>query len=325
VPLQPPVVAAAPLLTLSPPAPAVALVPDELTPEPLLARGEAALTKPEPVVERARERGSRTPRLGTMVTAQTLPGEEADLTERAPAVLAENEADCDDAIDIVVELEEVAAEPVFAHDPQPLVDPEPSGMPDVVMAMLALHTGVEADEAPTRLREVVTAAREPEPEPLVQACQAPEPEPEPEPSVQASQAPPPHTPEPEQVDDTWLTQSSLEDIVTDEVAVPPLEVVRPFISELADPVLHEALTWDPGPVVSSHRSPLPPALLLAEPLPEPSPYAPAVLPARSSDVSELVDSFYVSDAAEERDLRGALKEMAGLELTPMPHPLVRTP
>src|SRR4029079_9600474 len=57
-----------------------------LTPEPLLAVGEAAFTKPEPVVLRAKERGSSTPRLGTLVTAQTLPGEESELTERAPTV-----------------------------------------------------------------------------------------------------------------------------------------------------------------------------------------------------------------------------------------------
>lgn len=183
-------------------------------------------------------------------------------------------------------------------------------MPDVLMAMVALHTGVEADEAPTRLREVVTAWSEPEPVP--------------ESIVHASQELL-HTPEPEQVDETWLTQSSLEDVVTLEVDLPPLEVVRPFVSELADPALHDALTWDPGPVVSSLRSPLPPALLIAEPPPEPSPYAPAVLPERSSEVSELLDSFYVSDAAEERDLRGALKEMAGLEPTPMAQPLVRVP
>lgn len=311
-----------PLLTLSPPAPVAEAA--ELTPEPLIARGEPALTKPEPVVERARQRGNRTPRLGTVVTAQTLPGDETDLTERAPAVLLDDEAD-DASIDVTFDLQE----PVVEAAAQPLLDPEPSCMPDVLMAMVALHTGVEADEAPTRLREVVTASREPV-----------------------------RTPEPEQVDDAWLTQSSLVGVVTAEAVAaeavaeqtldvvesnPPLEVVaspeasalldelasatRPFVSELADPVLHEALTWDPGPVVSSlsERSPVPPALLLVEPLPEPSPYAPAVLPARSSDVSELLDSFYVSDAADERELRGALKEMAGLELTPMPHPLVRVP
>jgi hypothetical protein len=310
-PARPVVAAAAPLLTLSPPPPAAAAAAENLTPEPLIAQGEPALTKPEPVVERARERGSRTPRLGTIVTAQTLPGEEADLTERVPGVLVEDEAD--DAgmdIEIVVELEEPVAEPVVAAESQPLLDPEPSCMPDVLMAMVALHTGVEADEAPTRLREVVTAWSEPEPVP--------------ESIVHASQELL-HTPEPEQVDETWLTQSSLEDVVTLEVDLPPLEVVRPFVSELADPALHDALTWDPGPVVSSLRSPLPPALLIAEPPPEPSPYAPAVLPERSSEVSELLDSFYVSDAAEERDLRGALKEMAGLEPTPMAQPLVRVP
>jgi hypothetical protein len=70
------------------------------------------------------------------------------------------------------------------------------------------------------------------------------------------------------------------------------------------------------------QSPVPPALLIVEPAPEPSPYAPAVLSGRTSDVSELLDSFYVSGAADERELRSALKGMAGLELTPMPHPLV---
>jgi hypothetical protein len=97
-----------------------------------------------------------------------------------------------------------------------------------------------------------------------------------------------------------------------------------FESELAEPVVHEALTWDPGPVISSALLPLAPAPQSAAPEPEPSPYVPAVLPVRQSDVSELLDSFYVSEGSEERELRGALKEMAGLELTPMPHPLVRS-
>jgi hypothetical protein len=47
-----------------------------------------------------------------------------------------------------------------------------------------------------------------------------------------------------------------------------------------------------------------------------------VLATSVRDVSELVESFHVSGAAEEQELRSALKEMAGLELTPMPHPLV---
>jgi hypothetical protein len=119
------------------------------------------------------------------------------------------------------------------------------------------------------------------------------------------------TPEPELVDDAWLTHSSLSGVISAPVI---------FRSELAAPEVHDALTWNPGPVAPA--APLPPALVIAEPLPEPSPYAPAVLPARTSDVSELLDSFYVSDAAEERDLRSALKGMAGLELTPMPHPYV---
>jgi hypothetical protein len=95
------------------------------------------------------------------------------------------------------------------------------------------------------------------------------------------------------------------------------------VSELADPAVHEALTWNP-PVVANadFASSLPAAFLIAEPAPEPSPFAPAVLPSRSSDVSELLDSFYVSGAAEEQELRSALKEMAGLSLTPMPVPLI---
>jgi hypothetical protein len=216
------------------------------------------------VVARAKERGSSTPRLGTVVTAQTLPGEEQERTERAPAV------------------SEIAA-----LEAQPLMDPEPSRMPDVLSAMLELHTGVDADDAPTRLRDVVTAVALP---PLV-------------------------TPEPEQVEDAWLTESSLVSVEVVEVTEEPLR----FVSERLAPELHDALTWNPGPVVSSFPSPPPPLLTLAEPVLEPSPYAPAVLPARSSDVSELLDSFYVSGAAEERELRSALGEMAGIELTPMPH------
>ncbi|MES1185204.1 MAG: hypothetical protein ABUL60_15440, partial [Myxococcales bacterium] len=180
--------------------------------------------------------------------------------------------------------------------PQPLTDPEPSRMPDVLTAMLELHTGVDADEAPTRIRDVVTELRlTPAPAPALSA---------------ANNA---LTPVPELVDDSWLTTSSLSGVSSAPIL---------FQSELAAPEVHEALTWNPGPVALAVASPLPPALVIAEPLPEPSPYAPAVLPSRTSDVSELLDSFYVSDAAEERDLRSALKGMAGLELTPMPHPYV---
>lgn len=332
------VIAAPPTLTLSPPVPAAApaleTLEAELTPEPLIAKGEPAVTKPEPVVERKRARNGHTPQLGTVITAQTLPGEEAELTERAPPVLPDE----DEALDIIIDVEEPSAEapsaeePGAALTPQALVDPEPSRMPDVVMAMMALHTGVDADEAPTRIRDVVTAPRE-----LALL-----------------------TPEPEQVDDAWLTQSSLDGVVSVEnvpepepellverlpaveplvdaienfepvATVEPLAViedpgpsVHPFESELTDPVVHNALTWDPGPVISSSMLQFAPALLIAAPEPEPSPYAPAVLPVRQSEVSELLDSFYVSDAPEERELRGALKEMAGLEPTPMAHPLVR--
>jgi hypothetical protein len=215
-------------------------------------------------------------------------------------------------------------------------------MPDVLTAMLELHTGVEADEAPTRIRDVITelcvspvviapapvlatplpaavivtpapsSADWVTPAPVVVALTTPTP-------VVVTSAPlgvavPVLTPAPEVVEDAWLTHSSLAGVES---------APRIFESERVDPALHEALTWNPGPVVpAANAGPPPPALTIAEPLPEPSPYAPAVLPSRTSDVSELLDSFYVSDAAEERDLRSALKGMAGLELTPMPHPYV---
>ena len=322
-----------------------------LTPEPQLAVGEPAFTKPEPVVQRAKERGSRTPRLGTLVTLQTLPGEESERTERAPAVALDEESELDLSIDVELDMEPEVAELASpaAAQPQPLIDPEPSRMPDVLMAMVELHTGVDADEAPTRIRDVVTelraaptpavtlpptpapaAAQTPTPAPA--ATQTPTPAPAdsltPTPALAASPTPAPTpapavalaptpapapilTPAPEPVDDAWLTQSTLSGVIN----APAI-----FHSELAAPEVHEALTWNPGPVAPA--LPPPPALLIAEPLPEPSPYAPAVLPARTSDVSELLDSFYVSSAAEENELRSALKGMAGLELTPMPHPYV---
>jgi hypothetical protein len=360
-----------------------------LTPPPQQTEGEPALTKPEPVVLRARERGSSTPRLGTVVTVQTLPGEEMERSERAALEaepsLIDIEVDIEvegepplDSSDELTLLRAVAAEPepdasedltllrgvvtqpelsearqaTVAAELQALSDPEPSQLPDVLSAMVELHTGLDADEAPTRLREVVTEL------------------------LAVVQPVPLLTPEPQQVEDAWLTPSSLDEVSTafaplaptplrSEVAAqpevepelepidpalheattwhpPPLVearraepepelapesapepepveavVVHRFESELAAPELHEALTWYPAPVVTA-LSPLPPDLLIAEPLPDPSPCAPAVLPARSSDVSELLDSFYVSGGAEEGELRSALKEMAGLELTPMP-------
>lgn len=316
--VAPPVVAKAPSRRPAPPpAPSVELT---LTPEPRIAVGEAVLTKPEPVILRAKERGAQTPRLGTVVTAQTLVGEEHERTQRTPPVIeseAEPEPEQDFSIDVEVEPETnplasaapalvPAAEPLaLAQEPQPLADPEPSCMPDVLTAMMALHTGFDPDEAPTRLREVVTALIAPAPQLLL----TPEP-----PVVETAEPPVLLTPEPEHVDDAWLTQSSLSGVVT---SAPQL-----FVSELADPALHEALTWNPGPVVPVVVAPPPAALFITEPAPEPSPYAPAVLPSRQSDVSELLDSFYVSGGAEEQELRSALKEMAGLELTPMPHPLV---
>jgi hypothetical protein len=285
------------VLTLTP-LPAAAPAAPEFTPEPLLAVGEPALTKPEPVVLRAKERGSSTPRLGTVVTAQTLPGEESEHTLRAPAVSFDEESELD--LPIEVELEGVLSEVTKAVSPpapQALLDPEPSTMPDVLTAMVALHTGVDADEAPTRIRDVVTELRVAK-------------------SPALRETPPALTPEPELVDDAWLTQSSLDGVLS----APTL-----FESERAEPAVHEAVTWNPGPVepsaVSATPSAPPALVVLVEVAPEPSPYAPAVLPVRSSDVSELLDSFHVTAAAEERELRSALKEMAGLSLTPMPLPI----
>lgn len=301
-PVALPVAASLPAVVAAPSRPAAKPVAPSLpeltlTPEPRIAVGEPALTKPEPVVLRAKERGSSTPRLGTLVTLQTLPGEEAELTERAPAVV-DDEAELDLSIDVELEPEMEAAQPLAAHVPQPLLDPEPSRMPDVLTAMVQLHAGVDADEAPTRIRDVVTELRA-APAPVVAVAPAPVADLTPSPSAEVTPAP--AAPQ-----------------------VEPIETPAPqlFVSELADPALHEALTWNPGPVAEVQLQELPPALLIAEPEPELSPYAPAVLPARQSDVSELLDSFYVSDAAEERELRSALKGMAGLDLTPMPHPYV---
>ncbi len=282
-----------------------------LTPEPQLAVGEPAFTKPEPVVLRKRERGSRTPQLGTLITAQTLPGEESELTERAPAVVSEEELEIE--VDVDVEEEDVFSAQLVGM-PQPLVDPEPSRMPDVVMAMVELHTGVDADEAPTRLRDVVTAiAATPAPV-VVESVPAPVVESLPAPVVESAAAP--------------VVESLAAPVVIEATPAPAVAqpAVQLFVSELADAAVHDALTWNPGPVAplasADVVSSLPPAFLIAEPAPEPSPYAPAVLEARSSDVSELLDSFYVSGAAEEHELRSALKEMAGLSLTPMPVPLI---
>jgi hypothetical protein len=255
--------ATAPLAVQVPAAAPVAPPPAAfLSPPPLPTAVNETLTKPEPVVARARERGSSTPRLGTVVTAQSLPGEEGELTERAPSVALEAD---ELAIDVVVEVEPVIEPSELALAPQPLVDPEPSRIPDVLSAMLALHVGIEADEAPTRLRGVVT-------EPLAESLPQPQSQPVP-------------------------------------------------VQELCEPAVHEALTWNPGAVEER----VPEAALrlhVIEPELPLEPYAPAVLPARISDVSELLDSFHVSGASEERELRGALKEMAGLELTPLAYPLV---
>lgn len=319
-PATPPPAPALPEVALAPAAPAPLPLVElpELTPEPQIAQADLELTRPEPVVERARRRGSSTPALGTVVTAQTLPDEEAELTERAPAVVVDEEPLDDEPLAIEVDVE-MADDVAGADAAAPLwSEPEPSVLPDVLTAMVALHTGVQEDEQPTRLRDVVTASADddledqvtpplpvalvdsPEAEPLAEAA---------EPSLEA------------ELPLIAEAEPLLADVQSEEVAAPVYEPAPLFVSELTDPVVHEALTWNPGPV-HTRQTPLPPTLLLAEPAPEPSPYAPAVLPARSSDVSELLDSFHVSGAAEEGELRGALKEMAGLEPTPMPHPLV---
>jgi hypothetical protein len=324
------------------PPPAVELT---LTPEPLRVAGDLALTKPEPVVLRARERGTSTPQLGTVVTAQTLPDEEADRTERAPEASALEldttdegtgglGVDVDVDVDVDEDVDEDELTPALPNKlhvaaETPSTEPEPSLLPDVVTAMVELHTGLDSDEAPTRLREAVTELKSEAPTPLdvlselpphevlelegVQETAEPEPTALPLPPVVLAPRSSRITPEPEQVQDEWLTASSLVGVIS----APTL-----FVSERVAPELHEASTWDPGPVVCTLSSPVPPALLIAEPPLEPSPYAPAALVTSVRDVSELVESFHVSGAAEEQELRSALKEMAGLELTPMPHPLV---
>jgi hypothetical protein len=297
----PPPIAVEPLIAAEPANAAEPVMAEPValtsTPAPLWAEPELALTKPEPAVLRAKERGSSTPRLGTLITAQTLPGEESELTERAPTIEPFNQGE----VELPIEAEAEAETPALSQVDEAVTpmraqaaaldapaDPEPSVLPDVLTAMFELHTGMQADDAPTRLREVVTEL------------------------LNVVQPVPLLTPEPQQVDDSWLTQSSLEDVATSA----PL-----FVSERVEPERHEAVTWDPGPVTPSQAEPLPPALLIAEPAPAPSPYAPAVLPTRSSEVSDLLDSFHVSGAAEEGELRSALKEIAGVDLTPLPHPL----
>jgi hypothetical protein len=350
-PVALPVAASLPAVVTSParpaPKPMVHSVPElTLTPEPRVAVGEPAFTKPEPVVQRAKERGSSTPRLGTLVTLQTLPGEEAQLlTERAPAVIDDEDSELDLSIDVELEPEAETPQPLVAASvAQPLVDPEPSRLPDVLTAMVELHAGVGADEAPTRIRDVVTELRvapapvvvERDPSPIAELTPSPVAELTPSPVVELTPLPVELTPSPAApvVELAELTPALAAPAVelaelTPVPLAPVIELVelaeapRLFESEQADPALHEALTWNPGPVAEAQLQPLPPALLIAEPEPELSPYAPAVLPSRQSDVSELLDSFYVSDAAEERELRSALKGMAGLDLTPMPHPHVR--
>src|SRR5262249_22327404 len=156
-------------------------------------------------------------------------------TVRAPAVVF------DDA------LEAEASEPPLVEQQDELdvpieVEPEPSCLPDIVTAMVTLHAGVDADDAPTRIRDVVTELRA---------------APAPRKSVEQSPPAPRRT-----------VEQSLPE------------------AERIDPAVHEAVTWNPGPVQPAAERASVPALLVTEPsLLEPSPFAPAVLPARSSDVS----------------------------------------
>ncbi len=254
------------------PAAALPVVAAVVEPVPTAAVAPAAaasravdetLTNPEPVVARARQRGQSTPTLGTVTAAQ---GGETDAarTWRAPPV---------------------------DFDPEPELRPEPSCLPDVLSAMLELHTGVAADEALTRLRDVVTETGEAAPVPV-----GPAPE-----SDSSS-------------DDEWMVVSSLSGVESEVVA-----------SEAANAAVHDALTWAPAPVaprvqarVATVATPGLPPRALGLPPPEASRPPQVPLPTRQSDVTELLQSFHVSGAAEEHELRGALKEMAGLELTPMP-------
>ena len=57
-----------------------------------------------------------------------------------------------------------------------------------------------------------------------------------------------------------------------------------------------------------------------EPMPEVAPLLPgvAIVASRKSDVSELLKSFQVADHDSNQGLCRAIKEMAGLDLTPAP-------
>ncbi len=333
--LSPPPLPAAPPAAPSPPA----------SPSEEATADELVLTKPEPVVERARARGSSTPTLGTVVTAQTLPEEEQERTERVPLVALDDEPD-DLDIPIEVDLEpEVAM--AAADDPPLMLEPTPSCLPDVLTAMIELHAGLEPDEAPTRLRDVVTAPRPAQLTPPLEVVDGDE-----RPALGSLQGvsisaeaqggnaasadvialvevadpavhdaltwnPGPVAPWPAAAAElnTALT-AELEPAPTAELERAPAEAHDPAPTGELEPVPAEAL--EPTPQLPVEPTPLAASLLIAEPV-ELSPYAPAVLPARESDVSELLDSFHVTSAVEERELRAALKEIAGVDPTP-PHP-----
>ncbi len=72
---------------------------------------------------------------------------------------------------------------------------------------------------------------------------------------------------------------------------------------------------DPEPVVCSASSEE-----FTEPMPEVQPLSPgvAIVPSRQSDVSELLQNFQVAQDDSSQGLRRAIKEMAGLDLTPAP-------
>jgi hypothetical protein len=105
------------------------------------------------------------------------------------------------------------------------------------------------------------------------------------------------------------------------VAAPPMEQptrtprLGTIIAPLGDEVLHEiGETTDPMPDVEEAR---------AEPTvpePPPEPRLPRHRPPQRSELDSLLQSFASSVGPSEPELRGELKKLAGLELTPAPAP-----
>lgn len=118
--------------------------------------------------------------------------------------------------------------------------------------------------------------------------------------------------------------------VEPSVEQPPARVGEPFgVAPSADPP-GVAPRWKPSvvvlggsPIVDTHPGPA-----AAEPEPEPTPPpripdekpvpAPPRFAPRESNVSELLAGFAVAETRTDRQLRGDLKRMAGLEPTPPP-------